>query len=127
MRLCYANNGNVVLCTVHHPPPENVTGKYNSSAIQLQWNPPYSRLNNLYHEIFRIEPHIIQYTVYTADVCTGTVVGQVNTTETELTLNDAPYDISCLLYGVSTWNDGGAGETSVPVWGNLHHSKFIVN
>ena len=101
-----------------------MTVKYshNSSAIQLQWHPPYSTVNNHRHEIFHIEPHILQYTVYTIDD-TGMITGQENTTEIELTLSNAPDDNACLIYKVSTWNSNGEGEMSEP----LLHCKFIGN
>lgn len=119
---CY-NNGTMHSSTVYHPPP--VTVKYNSSASQLQWHPPYSIVNDRHHEIFQIEPHILQYTVYIIDA-TGMIIGQVNTTETGLTLSNVPDDNACLIYRVSTWNNNGEGEMSEPVCGSLLHCKFSV-
>lgn len=81
-------------------------------------------MNKRYHELFHIRPNIIQYTVYTIDVYTEMIIGRMNTTETGLILSNGPDDNACLMYGVSTWSNGGEGEMSEPVWAS--YGKFNV-
>ena len=76
------------------------------------------------NDVIRVDPHIIQYTVYIIDNCTGNITVVKNVTETRFTF-DASQDFSCPMYQVSAWNAGGEGELSEPVHGCISHSKLL--
>ena len=85
----------------------------NSSAIQLQWKPPYYTLNQEY-DVIQVDPHITHYTVYIFDASnTDNSIDSVHVTEPGFTpTNNIP---PCPMYQVSAWNAGGEGELSEPV------------
>ena len=101
------------------PSPENVHINGNSSTIE--WNPPYSSVNNK-SDVVHVYPHITHYTVYITDNHTGDVV-KVNVTETHYTPNIQQVDDLCLMYKVSAWNSGGEGEVSEQAEDNTPRSK----
>ena len=96
------------------PSPENVTiSSQNSSAILLQWKPPYYTLNQEF-DVIQVDPHITQYTVYIFDASnTDSPFDSVHVTEPGFT---PTYIVPlCPIYKVSAWNAGGEGELSEPV------------
>ena len=92
----------------HLPSPENV--HINETVNIIEWNPPYSSMNN---DVIRVNPHITQYTVYITDNYTGSIA-KVNVSEMQFTFNTQD-DGLCPIYQVSAWNAGGEGELSEPV------------
>lgn len=95
--------------------PENVTIHIqNSTASQLQWKPPYYKLN---HEsyIIHVDPHVTQYTVYTVNAYTRKIIEQENTTGMKFTFRNIPHYDQCCMYRISAWNAGGEGKLSEPV------------
>ena len=105
------------------PPPENVTISSQNSSTQLQWNPPYTMMNNE-SDVIHVDPHITQYTVYIFDVSNGSMIHSVNITETNFTpTHNIPL---CPMYQVSAWNAGGEGNRSEPVQDSTPQGKSII-
>ena len=101
------------------PSPENVHINGNSSIIE--WNPPYSSVNNK-SDVVHVDPHITHYTVYITDNYTGDVV-KVNVTETHFTPDNQQVDDLCLMCNISAWNSGGEGEVSEQAEDNTPRGK----
>ena len=105
------------------PSPENVHVKelFNSLTI-IEWNPPYSALNNE-SDVLHVDPHITQYTVHVIDNYTGSSIHEVNVTDTHYPIRSDPSDgDSCPVYRITAWNAGGEGRMTVPV--HLPQSKL---
>jgi len=71
-------------------------------------------VNSESDSIIHVEPHISQYTVYIADIYTGSMIVKKNITGTQFTTN-IQSNVLCPMYQVSAWNAGGEGELSEPV------------
>jgi len=95
------------------PSPENV--QINVSLI-IEWDPPYTAINNNDTSIMHVDPHITQYTVYIIDKYTGNYMDKVNVTKETFSRN-IPDVHSCPTYGVTAWNSGGEGHMSPPLPG----------
>ena len=105
------------------PPPENVTVSSQNFSTQLQWNPPYTMMNNE-SDVIHVDPHITQYTVYIFDASNGSMIRSVNITETSFTpTHNIPL---CPMYQVSAWNAGGEGNRSEPVQDSTPQGKSII-
>ena len=103
------------------PSPENVHIKEHFNSSTIEWNPPYSALNN---DIIRVDPHITHYTVYITDNYTGNIIVKENVTETQFTYINRQQDSDlCLMCQVSAWNAGGEGEVSEPVEDNTPQGR----
>ena len=102
------------------PPPENVTVSSQNSLTQLQWKPPYYRMNNE-SDVIHVDPHITHYTVYIFDAYNTSMNLTVNTTETSFKLTHNVY--LCPTYQVSAWNAGGEGNKSELLWDSTPQGK----
>jgi len=87
-----------------------------NGSLVIEWDPPYTAINNNGTSVIHVDPHIIQYTVYIIDNYTGNYMDEVNTTEETFSRN-TPDVHSCPVYGVTAWNSGGEGQMSPPLPG----------
>ena len=118
-------------CTIfagHLPSPENFHVKrlFNSLTV-IEWNPPYSALNNE-SDVVHVDPYVTQYTVHVIDNYTGNSIHEVNVTETHYTIrSNASDDSSCPMYRITAWNSGGEGGMSGPVYPPQGKPTFFHN
>ena len=119
---CKLTTSKTLTFTGRLPKPENVHIKEHFNSSTIEWNPPYSAMNNE-SDTIHVYPHITHYTVYITDNYTGDVV-KVNVRETQYTPNIQQHNNSlCPMYQVSAWNAAGEGELSSPVWDSTPQGK----
>ena len=100
------------------PSPENV---HNVNSSTIEWNPPYSSVNNK-SDIINVNPHITNYIVYVTDNYTGNIIVKENVTETHFSFKTS--DNSCPVYQVSA---GDEGKLSAPVWDSTPQGNEIMS
>ena len=108
-------------CTGHLSPPEHIHINESVNSSTIEWNPPYTSLNN---DTVHVDPHITQYSVYITDIYTGNIIVQKNVTETQYTFNIQDDDL-CPMYQVSAWNAGGESNRSETLQGCSPQSKLL--
>lgn len=108
------------------PSPEHVHVRQLINSSTIEWNPPYSELNNE-SDVIHVDPGITKYTVYVVNYYTRDSIEIRDVSETQYIFrSNAPDNDFCPVYSVTAWNSGGEGRSSMPVPGYALKSKHTV-